>query len=46
MSLLLITIIKVIVIFAGLVVTVSVMTLAERKVSAFIQLRHLPKQPG
>jgi len=46
MSYLLITIIKVIVIFAGLVTTVSVMTLAERKVSAFIQLRYGPNRVG
>ncbi len=46
MSLLLIHILKVIVIFGGLVATVSVMTLAERKVSAFIQLRYGPNRVG
>jgi NADH-quinone oxidoreductase subunit H len=46
MSLLLITIIKTIVMFAGLIVGAAVMTLAERKVSAFIQLRYGPNRVG
>ena len=46
MSLLLITIIKVIAIFAGVITSVALMTLAELKISAFIQYRHGPNRVG
>ncbi len=46
MSLFLVTVVKVVAIFGGLLGGAAVMTLAERKVSAWMQYRHGPNRVG